>query len=89
MANLAEAAATLSEHPVFVQCAAQNILEYTLRIDTAGPLGKTVDADLLERIADSTEAPGHKPTYAEIVEATFSDPGVVFTVVQGLTGDEQ
>ncbi|MBL8744483.1 MAG: hypothetical protein JNK04_25420 [Myxococcales bacterium] len=89
VANLAEAAATLSEHPVFVQCAAQNILEYTLRIDTAGPLGKTVDADLLERIADSTEAPGHKPTYAEIVEATFSDPGVVFTVVQGLTGDEQ
>ena len=87
--NLAEAASALSEHPVFVQCAAQNVLEYTLRIDTAGPLGKTVDAELLGRIAESTEAPGHKPTYAEIVKATFSDPGVVLTVVQGLTGDEQ
>jgi hypothetical protein len=89
VANLAEAAAVLSEHSVFVQCAAQNALEYTLRIDTAGPLGKTVDAELLGRIAESAGAPAHKPTYAEIVKATFSDPGVVLTVVQGLTGDEQ
>jgi hypothetical protein len=89
VANLAEAANALSEHPVFVQCAAQNVLEYTLRIDTAGPLGKTVDAELLSRIAHGAGAPSHKPTYAEIVKATFSDPGVVLTVVQGLTGDEQ
>jgi len=89
VADLGEAGKVLSEHPIFVQCAAQNLLEYTLRIDTAGPLGKTVDAELLERIATSTEAPGHKPSYAEIVKATFTDPGVVLTVVQGLSGDAQ
>ncbi|NUP07891.1 MAG: hypothetical protein HOW73_17735 [Polyangiaceae bacterium] len=87
--NLAEAAHVLSDDPLFLQCSAQNLLEYTLRIDTAGPLGKTVDKDMLARIADTASAESAEPTFPEIVAATFTDPDVVRTVVGALAGDDE
>jgi hypothetical protein len=87
VANLAEAGQVLAEHPIFIQCAAQNVLEYTLRIDTAGPLGKAVDSDMLERIAARAEETHVDPTFPDIVHAVFTDPDVVRTTLMTSKGD--
>lgn len=91
VSNLAEAGRVLSEHPVFLQCAAQNVLEYTLRIDTAGPLGKAVSSDMLERIAAHAEEDHVDPTFPDIVHAVFTDPDVVRTTLMTSTstGDSE
>ncbi len=89
VANLAEAGAVIAEHPIFLQCAAQNVLEYTLRIDTAGPLGKAVDSDMLERIAAKAEEEHVDPTFQQIVHAVFTDPDVVRTTLMTSKGDTQ
>ncbi|MBL9024245.1 MAG: hypothetical protein JNL21_18775 [Myxococcales bacterium] len=81
VANLAEAGRALAEHPIFLQCAAQNVLEYTLRIDTAGPLGKAVSSDMLEAIAARAEEDHLDPTFPEIVHAVFTDADVVRTTL--------
>lgn len=85
--NIAEAAQVLSGDPLFLQCTAQNLLEYTLRIDTAGPLGKTVDEEMLARIAETASSAHSDPTFADIAFATFTDPDVVRTVATALAGD--
>lgn len=84
--NLAEAAKVVVEHPIFLQCAAQNLLEYTLRVEIAGPLGKSVSADVLAGIAKEA---GDAAAFADIVRATFSDPHIVLTVLDGLIGEEE
>jgi hypothetical protein len=89
VANLAEAGRVLAEHPIFLQCAAQNVLEYTLRIDTAGPLGKAVSSDMLERIAARAEEDHVDPTFSDIVHAVFTDPDVVRTTLMTSTGESE
>lgn len=85
--NLAEAAHAIAEHPIFLQCAAQNILEYTLRIDTAGPLGKAVDVGMLEEIAMRAEEDHIDPTFQDLVHAVFTNPDVVRTTLMTSKGD--
>jgi hypothetical protein len=89
VANLAEAASVLADHPVFVQCAAQNVLEYALRIDTAGPLGKAVSPEMLERIAMTAEEAGPNPSFGQIVHATLSDVDVVRTTLLAIGGFDE
>ena len=87
--NLAEAGQAIAEHPIFLQCAAQNILEYTLRIDTAGPLGKAVDAGMLEQIAQRAEEDHIDPTFQDLVHAVFTNPDVVRTTLMTSKGDTE
>jgi hypothetical protein len=84
--NLAEAAQVVADHPIFLQCAAQNIIEYTLRVEIAGALGKSVSADVL---ADIAKDAGNSATFADLVRATFTDPDIVLTVLDGLIGSEE
>lgn len=85
--NLAEAGVVIAEHPIFLQCSAQNLLEHTLRVDTAGPLGEAVDAAMLERIADRLLERSPEPTFQELVHGVFTEPDVVRTVLLASTGE--
>jgi hypothetical protein len=84
VANLAEAAKVLVEHPLFLGCAARNALEYGLMLDTS----VDIDPDLLERIGEAASASDSDPTFGSIFVATFIDPDIVRATVVSLTGEE-
>jgi hypothetical protein len=84
VANLAEAAKVLVEHPLFLGCAARNALEYGLMLDTS----VDIDPELLERIGEAASASDSDPTFGSIFVATFIDPDIVRATVVSLTGEE-
>lgn len=81
--NLREAAGAIAASPLFVQCAARNVLEHTLGLDPS----IAVDPAVLAAIADRASAAQDDPSFEEIVVQTFVDPGVVRATLVGLSGD--
>lgn len=72
--NLAEAAQVIADSDVFYPCQVRNLLEYTLNLDAS----VDVDSELLERIAlAARQVADSDPSFADLVVATFSDPGVI------------
>lgn len=86
--NLAEAAKVLTEHPVFVECAAQNVIEHVLRIEQ-GPLGKNIASELLEEVAEKATTVSPDPTFQAVVVAAFTHPSVVKGTLESITGEGQ
>ena len=86
--DLAEAAKVLTEAPVFVECAAQNVIEHVLRVEQ-GPLGKNIDGTLLEEVAEKATAVSPDPTFQAVVIAAFTHPSVVKGTLASITGEGQ
>jgi hypothetical protein len=83
VADLAEAARAVAAHPVFLDCAARNLLDHGLRLDPT----KSVDGELLSGIAAAARQSSADPTLRELMVAAFSHPDVVRDAVAGLTAD--
>jgi hypothetical protein len=81
VANLAEAGAVVARSPAFVPCAARKLLDAVIGTDAA----TTMDPLLLTTIAAAAKqrARQGEPTFADIVVATFSEPVVVQSVLEG------
>ncbi|MCC6807142.1 MAG: hypothetical protein IT381_06940 [Deltaproteobacteria bacterium] len=77
--HLGDAAKVVASAPSFVPCAARKILNATTGTDAA----TTIDPALLAAIATAARARAADPTFADLVIATFSDPVVVASVLQG------
>lgn len=71
--NLAEAARVVAESTTFFECAARNVLEYTLGVDPA----VDVESHLLPAISERLRRDAPDPTFAAIVVETLADPRVV------------
>lgn len=84
--NLAQAAQVLTEHRVFVECSAQNVIEHVLRIEP-GPLGANVELKLLEEVADAATSVEPAPSFQSLVVAAFSHPSLVKGTLDSLSGD--
>jgi hypothetical protein len=81
VANLQEAARVISAHPVFLDCAARNLLDHGLRLDRK----KAVDAALLSAIAARARQSSADPSLRELMVAAFSHPDVVRATVAELS----
>lgn len=82
VANLAEAARALVTSPVFVECAARNLLELALGLDPASD----IDARLLTDIALGARRVTAEPTLGRLMIQTFTHPRVVEATLKSLGG---
>lgn len=80
--NLAEAARALVTSPVFVECAARNLLELALGLDPASD----IDARLLTDIALGARRVTAEPTLGRLLIQTFTHPRVVEATLKSLGG---
>jgi hypothetical protein len=81
VANLQDAARVISAHPVFLDCAARNLLDHGLRLDRK----KAVDAALLSAISARARQSSADPSLRELMVAAFSHPDVVRATVAELS----
>jgi hypothetical protein len=81
--DLSQAARAIAAHPVFLNCAARNLLDHGLRLDPT----KSVDGKLLSAIAAAARQSSADPTLRELMVAAFSHPDVVRDAVAGLSAD--
>jgi hypothetical protein len=84
VSDLAAAGKILAQSPVFVECAARNVVEYSLGLTKPPPMTPV----LLAKLASDARAAagGGDPPLSAIVIATFSHPDVQRSIVQMLTG---
>ena len=80
--DLAEAARALVTSPVFVECAARNLLELALGLDPASD----IDARLLTDIALGARRVTAEPTLGRLLIQTFTHPRVVEATLKSLGG---
>jgi hypothetical protein len=78
--NLHGAAQVMAWHPVFLECAARNLLDHALRLDTSSPVSRS----LLASIGDAAVARSPDPSLADLMMATFSHPEVVHSTLAQL-----
>jgi hypothetical protein len=78
--NVTEAAAILAESDVFFACQARNLLEYGLLLDASF----SIDALLLDEIADAARAIEPEPSLNALTVATFTHPIVIESVLASL-----
>lgn len=80
VASLREAALVLARHKVFTECAVERLLRF------GGDLGDALElpAAPIAAIAGRTRTGGKDPSFGELIQATFSDPWVVRSLVAGI-----
>jgi hypothetical protein len=83
VANLAEAAKVVAEKPLFTECAAAKYLDHTLGV-LAGHI--KYDWRMFVEIGQRARQKNPDPTLANIVEALFTHPVVVRSLIAGLAG---
>jgi hypothetical protein len=81
--NLADAARVISAHPVFLECAARNLLDHGLQLDRKQGVSPELLAAIRERALQSSA----EPTLRELLVATFSHPEVVRSALAELQQD--
>lgn len=70
--DLAEAAAILAASPEFLQCTANGVLDYTLRLDERSKVPRDLLVDIAEEIAAAESA-----TFQRILVASLAHPRVI------------
>jgi hypothetical protein len=83
VANLAEATKVVASMPLFSECAAAKYLDHTLGV-LAGHL--KYDWRMFVEIGERARMKNADPTLANIVEALFTHPVVVRSLIAGLSG---
>ncbi len=83
VANLAEAAKVVAQMPLFSECAAAKYLDHTLGV-LAGHI--KYDWRMFIEIGQRAREKNADPTLANIVEALFTHPAVVRSLIDGLAG---
>jgi hypothetical protein len=75
VSNLAEVARVLSEHPIYLECAARSSLAYVLALSDSE--AKALPAPVVAEIVTEAKAREPQPTLARVVVEAFSHPSVV------------
>ncbi len=76
--NLREAAAVLARQDAYIECAAQNILSYFLRMDSVA-IGK-IDKVFFKEVAKAILAQKPEPTFKDIARYVLTHPVVIQSV---------
>lgn len=81
VANLAEAARVISERPVFVECTARRLLDFSL-----GAAYGVIDYDPRIFSGVAARAGSTSPTLQQIAVALYTDPVVVRSITNSISG---
>ena len=84
VANLAEAARTIAEAEPFLPCQAKSILQHTFGLSDSAP----IDPKTLTAITERALGFNADPTYTDLVVATFTEPGVILSIVGNQGGTQ-
>ena len=83
--NLADAAKVVAASPTFDECAAHRFLDFSLGL-AYGTI--EYDTHLFPAIADSARVASSDPSFSQIVQALYTNPVVVHSIISSLTGEQ-
>jgi hypothetical protein len=87
VANLAEAAKILAEHPTYHECAARNMIWHYLRMNDT--TAKAIPTALVSDIAVKARALGRSPTFSDLLVTALAHPVVIESYTKhGKRGEE-